>query len=152
MTIQMALLAACLVVAAAGAAWDIKIRRIPNWLCLLLAVMAAAYVWWAAGNGGLMWAVTHAAIALAVGIGLFALGMIGGGDAKFYSAAALAVPLQRGLVLLGWTSAAGILLLVALVTGRLLFAKSGKSLREMRKMPVPYGVAIAAGFALTTLA
>jgi prepilin peptidase CpaA len=152
MTGQIGLLAACLALAAAGAAWDVRIRRIPNGLCLLLAVMAAAYAWWATGANGLLWGAAHAAIALAVGIGLFALGVIGGGDAKFYAAAALAVPLKAGFTLLGWTSAAGLVLLVVLVAGKLLFASSGKSMREMRKMPVPYGVAIAAGFALTTLA
>ena len=152
MTTATVLLAACLVLAAAGASWDLKVRRIPNWLCLLLALAAGLYAWTAAGEHGLLWGAVHAAIALAVGIGLFALGVIGGGDAKFYSAAALAVPLQAGFVLLGWTSAAGIVLLIVLVVGKLLFSKTGRSLREMRKMQVPYGVAIAAGFALTAFA
>jgi prepilin peptidase CpaA len=152
MTLEAVLLAACLALAAVGAAWDIKIRRIPNWLCLLVAVAAGAYALAAAGGSGLLWGAAHAVIALAVGIGLFALGAIGGGDAKFYSAAALAVPLQKGFVLLGWTSVAGIVLLIVLVAGKLLFAKTGKSIGELRKMQTPYGVAIAAGFALATLA
>jgi prepilin peptidase CpaA len=152
MTAEALLLAACLALAAVGAAWDAKVRRIPNWLCVLLAVPALAYAWTAAGESGLLWGAAHAALALVVGIGLFAMGAIGGGDAKFYSAAALAVPLQNGFALLGWTSAAGIVLLFVLVVAKLMFARTGRSLRDLRKMQVPYGIAIAAGFALTALA
>jgi prepilin peptidase CpaA len=152
MTVELLLLAACLAFAAAGAVWDAKVRRIPNWLCLLFAVPALAYAWAAAGESGLLWGAAHAAIALVVGIALFALGAIGGGDAKFYSVAALAVPVQNGFELLGWTSAAGLVLLIGLAAARLLFKRTGRSLRELRKMQVPYGIAIATGFALTTLA
>jgi prepilin peptidase CpaA len=151
MTIRIVLLPVCLALAAAGAAWDIKARRIPNWVCLLLALAALAYAWGAAGQSGLLWGAAHAAIALVVGVVLFAWGVIGGGDAKFYAAAALAIPLQQGLTLLGWTSAAGLVLLVVIVIGNRLFAKIRKSLKQLRKMEIPYGVAIAAGFALATL-
>jgi prepilin peptidase CpaA len=151
MTLATALLAVCLALAAAGAAWDIGLRRIPNWLCLALALAALGYAWVATGAGGLGWSAAHAGIALVVGILLFALGAIGGGDAKFYAAAALAVPLQGGLALLGWTSAAGLVLLVVMIVGNRLFARTRQSLQQLRKMEVPYGVAIAAGFALATL-
>ena len=152
MTVKSVLLAVCLALASAGAGWDIKARRIPNWVCLLLAVAALAYAWASTGNSGLLWGAAHAAIALVVGAALFAFGIIGGGDAKFYSAAALAVPLANGLALLGWTSGAGLVLLVGMIVGNRVFARARKSLGELRKMEVPYGVAIAAGFALTTLA
>jgi len=152
MTIATGLLAVCLAFAAAGAAWDIKSRRIPNWVCLLLAVAAVAFVSAAAGESGLLWSLAHAAIALTVGVALFAFGIIGGGDAKFYAAAALAIPLQNGLALLGWTSAAGLVLLVVIIVGNRTVAKVRKPLGELRKMEVPYGVAIASGFALATLA
>lgn len=151
MTIKSVLLAVCLAFAAAGAVWDIRARRIPNWVCLLLAVAALAYAWGATGQSGLLWGAAHAAIALAVGVVLFAWGVIGGGDAKFYAAAALAIPLPQGLALLGWTSVAGLVLLTIIVIGNRLFAKIRKSLKQLRKMEIPYGVAIAAGFALATL-
>ena len=152
MTIATMLLAVCLALAAAGAAWDINARRIPNWVCLLLAVAAVGFVSVGVGESGLLWSLAHAAIALIVGVALFGFGIIGGGDAKFYAAAALAIPLQNALALLGWTSAAGLVLLVVIVIGNRLLAKRRKSLQELRKMEVPYGVAIASGFALATLA
>jgi len=151
MTLTTLLLGVCLLLAAAGAASDVKGRRIPNWVCLLLAAAALGLAWAVAGQSGLLWGVAHAAVALAIGVALFAGGIVGGGDAKFYSAAALAVPLQSGLTLLGWTSAAGLVLLVVIVVGNRLFARVRKSIKELRKMEVPYGVAIAAGFALTKL-
>jgi prepilin peptidase CpaA len=152
MTATTLLLAVCLALAAAGAAWDIRLRRIPNRLCLAFAVAALGYAWSAAGESGLAWGAAHFAIALAVGIALFAVGAIGGGDAKFYAAAAFAIPLRDGLALLGWTSAAGLVLLIVMIVGNRLFGKTRQSLRQMRKMEVPYGVAIAAGFALALLA
>ena len=151
MTITTLLLGVCLMLAAAGAGWDIRSRRIPNWVCLLLAIGAIAFVFAAAGGSGLLWSLAHAAIALIIGAALFAFGIIGGGDAKFYAAAALAIPLPNGLALLGWTSTAGLVLLIAIVIGNRLLARHRKSFQELRKMEVPYGVAIASGFALATL-
>jgi prepilin peptidase CpaA len=151
MTVTTLCLAVCLALAVASAAWDIRLRRIPNWLCLALAVAALAYAWAHGGANALAWGAAHSAIALAVGIALFALGAIGGGDAKLYAAAALALPLQAGLSLLGWTSAAGLILLIVMIVGNRLFSRRRQSLHDMRKMEVPYGVAIAAGFAVATL-
>ena len=56
-----------------------------------------------------------------------------------------------GLSLLGWTSAAGLVLLIVMIVGNRLFSRRRQSLHDMRKMEVPYGVAIAAGFAVATL-
>jgi len=151
MTVTTLLLAVCLALAATSAAWDIRLRRIPNWLCLALAVAALGFAWADGGASALVWGAAHSVIALVVGIGLFALGAIGGGDAKLYAAAALALPLRAGLSLLGWTSAAGLVLLIVMIVGNRLFSSTRRSLHEMRKMEVPYGVAIAAGFALATL-
>lgn len=145
-------LAACMVLAAAGAVWDIASRRIPNWLCLLLAAASLGYAWSAGGTDAMLWGAAHALVALVVGMGLFALGVIGGGDAKFYSAAAFAIPLYQGLPFLGWTSVAGLVLLIVLVVGNRVFAKVRKPMSELRRMEVPYGVAIASGFALAFFA
>jgi prepilin peptidase CpaA len=149
---QSALLYLCVALAAVGAGWDIRLRRIPNVLCLLLAAAALAYASVAGGENGLLWGLAHAALALPVGMGLFTLGMIGGGDAKFYSAAALAIPLPAGLYFLGWTSAAGLVLLFVIIVGNRLFGRKRKSAKEFRKMEMPYGVAIACGFAMTMFA
>ncbi|MXP41611.1 peptidase A24 [Altererythrobacter soli] len=148
MSFAFALLPAA-VLAAAGAYLDIRHRRLPNRLCAALAVAAAAGLALSAGAGALPWALLHAAIALVIGMLLFALGAIGGGDAKFYAAAALAIPaspVAGPLALLGWTSAAGLVLLITMAVGRRMLGRPGSFLKGWE---VPYGVAIAAGFLLT---
>ncbi len=145
------LLAAVLVIAAGGAAWDIAQRRIPNWLCLILAVVAGTYSFYVFGLPGLGWAALHAFIALLVGMGLFAAGAIGGGDAKFYAAGALSLQLGQGLTMMIVTFLAGFVLLVVMVVGRRFVARAGYSMAELRTMKLPYGVAIAIGLAITLI-
>lgn len=131
-------------IAAAGAFLDIKDQRLPNWLCGALALAALGGLALSEGAAQLPWALLHAGIALVVGMLLFRLGAIGGGDAKFYAAAACAIPaspVAGPLALLGWTSAAGLALLIAMAIGRRLL---GRSVFQ-RGWAVPYGVAIAAG-------
>ena len=141
-----------LALAALGALLDARTRRLPNWLCAALAIAGAAGLTFSQGVALLPWALLHAAAVLLVGMVLFRLGMIGGGDAKFYAAAACAVPgspIIGPLALLGWTSAAGLALLLAMLAGRRLGKKTGGGL--LKGWEVPYGVAIAAGFWLTHL-
>ena len=147
--IEQILLVAILVIAAGGAAWDIAKRQIPNWLCAVLAAVCAAYSFQVLGLMGLGWAVLHAVIALLVGMGLFAVGAIGGGDAKFYAAGAFALQLDQALTMFAITAIAGFFLLVVMVIGRRLIAKSGFSAAEMRQIQLPYGVAISIGLAVT---
>jgi len=137
-----------LAVAGYGAFLDVRERRLPNWLCALLAIAALGGTAYSAGASLLPWTLLHAAISLAVGMILFSVGAIGGGDAKFYAAAASAVPVNNALPMLGWTSATGLLLLVVMAFGR-------RVRRDARRTPlfrgwtVPYGAAIFAGFGLT---
>ena len=136
-----------LAVAGVGALLDIKDRRLPNWLCAALAVAGAGGLAFSAGLEILAWAFVHAVLVLAIGMVLFRLGVIGGGDAKFYSAAACAVPLSQALPLLGWTSVVGLGLIVVMLVMRA--AKGGgKGVVVLRGWSVPYGVAIFGGFAL----
>lgn len=137
-----------LAIAGAGAIIDIRQRKLPNIVCLALALSAGAALGFTFGLSALPGALLHASFALVCGMILFRFGLIGGGDAKFYAAAACGVPLVEGVRLLGWTSAAGLLLLAALAALRLL---SGKSLSAMRGYSVPYGVAIFFGFTATQL-
>ncbi len=145
--------APALLLAGWGAFLDIRERRLPNWLCASLAVAAAGGLVFSEGVEPLPWALLHGLIALIVGMALFAAGMIGGGDAKFYAAAALSVPatsLPIALELLGWTSLAGlILLLIMMIWRRTRSAPESRSL--FKGWEVPYGVAIAAGLWLTIL-
>ncbi len=135
--------------AAAGAAWDIHSRRLPNLLCIALAVICMALTVVSLGTAGLVSTGLHAFAALIAGMLLFRAGMIGGGDAKFYGAAALAVPLAAALPMLGWTSLAGLVVLVSMVSFRALTG-GGKATKK-DSWTVPYGVPIAAGFVAVIL-
>jgi len=133
-------------IAATGAVLDVRTRKLPNWLCAALAVAAAGGLYVSEGAKALPSAGLHALVALIAGMILFRFGVIGGGDAKFYTAAALGLPLAQALPLLGWTSVLGLVLFLAMIAGRMLTGRSA----SLRGWDVPYGVAIFAGFAVTT--
>ena len=138
----------CLLLILTGAVSDIRTRRIPNLLVIALAVCAVAYTLSAANVAALASSALHAVIVLVVGMGLFALRWIGGGDAKFYAACALAVPLAKAVTLLFWTSVAGLLLVIGMIVAGVL---RRQSLSAARTMKVPYGVAVAFGAIATLL-
>lgn len=124
-----------------GAIFDIRSRRIPNWLNAAFLVtglvLVLALVGWQEALSGL----GHFAGALVVAMIIFALKLWGGGDAKFYAAMAAWFPVTEALGLFVSIALAG--LIVALVW--LALAKmSGQKLKRGDKV-MPYGVAIAAG-------
>lgn len=91
----------------------------------------------------------HAVAALILGMVLFGVGFIGAGDAKMYSAVAFAIPLPNALEMLGWTSVAGLTVLIAMFLARRI---AGKPIsKDGKSFTVPYGVAVATGFWLTIL-
>lgn len=137
-----------LALAAAGAITDIRSRRIPNLLCIALAVVGIATLALSAGVGALPWSLLIALVAVLTGMALFAAGMIGGGDAKFYAAAACGLPSQEWYHFLGWVSLSGLLLLFVMAISRRI---AGKKVFKHGEWSVPYGVAIFAGFVLTVL-
>jgi prepilin peptidase CpaA len=72
-------------VACLAALWDIRYRRIPNWLTL--TGLAAALVLRALPGGeGVVAGLAGAGTGLGIGFALFAAGLIGAGDAKFMAA------------------------------------------------------------------
>ncbi|MDZ4306990.1 A24 family peptidase [Allopontixanthobacter sp.] len=145
-------LATALLVAAIGAIWDIRSRRIPNVLCAVLAVAALASLVLSQGIETAGWGFLHGLIALLAGMLLFRLGMIGGGDAKFYAAAALGIPLSEALPMLFWTSIGGLGLLLALMV-TFAFKRRLDGPRDKKgRVMVPYGVAIFIGFVVTQAA
>ncbi|ASK88417.1 prepilin peptidase [Sphingorhabdus sp. SMR4y] len=92
----------------------------------------------------------HFAIALVVGMGLFALGWFGGGDAKLYASCALWFDLAASPVLLLCISMAGLILLLAMLFTRRFRRKRVRAgpfqeTDARKSMQMPYGVAIAAG-------
>ena len=135
------LLALC---AATGAWLDLASRRLPNWLCLLTAILGLGLAFGTLDMAALWSPAGHGLIALAVGIVLFRFGWIGGGDAKFYAACACWFPLGSGLLLLGLVSAAG-LAVVLLWFGYRQATRAHKREGEGRFGMVPYGVPIAIG-------
>ena len=146
------LLAVPPVVAVMAAVRDLTTMTIPNWMSLVLAALFLP----AALVAGLAWLsiLTHLGIgaaALAVGIGLFALRVLGGGDAKLLAALSLWMGLEGAAIFVLWTGVIGGLFSLALILARARFAAwapaapgwIGRLLAPGGD--IPYGVAIAAG-------
>ena len=131
---------------------DAVSMTIPNRLTLALAAafVPAALV---AGLAPAGWALAAAAgvAALAAGIAMFALGWVGGGDAKLFAACGLWVGASAAAPFLMWTGLAGGALAALLLAGRHLaqfypgFGPAWFQRLTTRGEGVPYGVAIAAG-------
>lgn len=140
----------------AAATCDVMTLRIPNWLT---AALAAAFLPAAAGAGMpvilAMQGVAAGFGLLALGLLLFGLRLVGGGDAKLMAVAALWLGLENTLNFLFLTALAGAFLAVAV--GLLQFTRVELSLKTGRmsglfeafKADVPYGYAICAGAILT---
>lgn len=161
------------VVAALAAAFDVRERRIPNWLTVggLAAGLALGGL---GGWAGLGWAAAGAVVAFALGLPLFLLGGLGGGDVKLLAAVGALVGLQRLPTALLVTALVGGVLAALAVIRRgavkrtvknlgtilvLLVTSGGEMMRAWKgegpgaaltvdapeAVTVPYGVAIAAG-------
>lgn len=131
---------------------DTTTMTIPNWLCGLGAVLFVPVVFAA----GLTPTVTAAAVAvglaaLVAGIGMFAAGWIGGGDAKLFAVCGLWLGWREALPFVVWTAIAGGALAVALLGLRKLviaWPQKGPGWWTRLMTPggdVPYGIAIALG-------
>jgi prepilin peptidase CpaA len=125
---------------------------IPNWISLAL-IPAFFLAAWLSGLGLLATGAHVAAglVALVVAVGLFALGLVGGGDAKLLAAAGLWLGPQAATPFLFWTAVAGGLLALALLASRrapaTAVARAPAWARRLLtpREGIPYGVAIAAG-------
>lgn len=134
-----------------GCWFDVSSRRLPNWLSaiVLLAGLGVAFA-----SGGLPAMPTHlfhCIIALAAGIGLYAVSVIGAGDAKFYSAIAAWFPLADGLRLLVSVAMTGALVLLVWALIRRLRGQKVFTLNGQPTDGVPYGVAIVGGAMLVLI-
>jgi prepilin peptidase CpaA len=121
-----------------GAATDLRARIISNRLNLAIALLAPLW-WWA--SGVTLWPGIAIQLALAFGIfaifaGLFAAGMMGGGDVKLLGALALWMPWQAMLTLLFVMALAGGAITLATLLHHRMNRREGQP-------EVPYGVAIA---------
>lgn len=136
---------------------DIARRKIPNWsvLALIAVWIGAAIAGQAIGPWNL--ALAAAAIAFAIGYGLYHFGLMGAGDAKLFTAAALFVNL-KWMILFGAATAlmGGVLAILYLMIRprkamRGLTA-AGRAEALQKSSGIPYGVPIAMAAALTAYA
>jgi prepilin peptidase CpaA len=137
---------------AAAAGWDLASFTIPNFLALALASTFALFaLLLSLSPGAVGLHLLAGLVALAIGFALFALGYIGGGDAKLYGAMGLWLGSHD---LLSYTLVAAILgglLTLTLLALRQLplpvgLARQGWILKlHDQRSGIPYGVALAAG-------
>ncbi len=134
-----------------AAAMDLLTMTIPNRISI---VLVAAFAVAAAVTGIGWWAfATHIGaglLMLGIGIGMFALGWLGGGDAKLLAATALWLGFDHLLPYVLLTGIAGGALAMAIITYRSLLPPLWLARQEwaMRlhhaKTGIPYGMALAA--------
>jgi prepilin peptidase CpaA len=165
----MVLFAKCLTTAVValllwGAVTDVRVAKIPNWLVVVGLVLAPLAALVGGGLTGFFLALTALAIAFFIGLVGFAIGAIGGGDAKFLMVGAALVGLPQLMPYLLVTAALGGVLALGLVAWghrgieatimtkdlAMSMATLGRKgyrgrLGEEGRLAVPYGVAIAAG-------
>jgi len=139
-TVQYGLLIALAIALLYAAFTDIRSRTIANWLNLSIAAVAPVF-WWASGLS--LWPdvaiqLGVAVAAFAVFAGMFALGMMGGGDVKLLTALALWIEPNAFLQLLLVMAVAGGVLTVVMAVAHVMR-------RKKEKLAIPYGVAIAIG-------
>jgi prepilin peptidase CpaA len=137
---------------AVAAGWDMASFTIPNFLNLaLLAVFAAFAVTAGLSFSVIGWHLLAGVIALAIGFTLFALGHIGGGDAKLFAAVVLWLGLKDSLPyalvasVFGGLLALGLMLLRQWPLPAFLARQSWVLKLHDKQAGIPYGVALAAG-------
>ncbi|MFT8540380.1 A24 family peptidase [Acetobacter sp.] len=136
---------------------DIRVREIPDWVSLGLLVLAilngAAIHWVSLVCGGLIYLLLFF---------LWSVGVMGGGDVKLIAATSLFfMPYEQLIFLLNIGLAGGVLAVLYLFGRKRLpiISKRTTKIRVLRVevwrirrgAPLPYAVAIAVGFIMTTL-
>jgi len=140
------------VLLALAAGWDLASFTIPN---LLSAAVAAAFILFLAmvplGASAIAWHLAAGFAGLVAGFALFALGYIGGGDAKLFAAVTLWLGFHDLAAYALAASLLGGLLTLAILLLRqyplpALAARQAWIIRlHAEKSGIPYGVALAAG-------
>jgi prepilin peptidase CpaA len=135
---------------------DFRFYRIPNWLSGAVAMLfiAAAFIL-AMPLPQIGWHILAGITVLIVGFGLFAVNLIGGGDAKLLAAAALWAGWSELPALIVYTALAGGVMAIAVLLWEVIRSHteltSGSSPSALVKRVIslkpdlPYGVAIAVG-------
>lgn len=132
---------------AAAALSDLGWRRIPNPICLGLALLGIVRVASTAPGWDIaLLELATALVVLGIGAGLFHRGLVGGGDVKLVAASALWLGLWEILPFLVVMALVGGGLALVWIARRALVSTLSRQASEL-----PYGVAISAGGILTTL-
>ena len=137
-----------------AAVQDVRTLTIANgWPLAIIVLFVIGYPLGA--TDGALWSHgLHFAIALAIGMALFAMGWFGGGDAKLYAAIALWFDLGHALHLFVAVVLSGLVLAIAHLGVRLV-RRGGGARRLLKDSKLAYGIAIAVGALIalpTTLA
>jgi prepilin peptidase CpaA len=127
----------------AASAHDLRHLRIPNWIPLALVALFALRVI-LIGGVPILPHLSAAAAVLGMGFLLFGLGLLGAGDGKLLAAVALWTAPEHMVTLLLLMAVLGGVLALVLTLRRRFGRQRRLPLREMRTLPIPYGVAIAA--------
>lgn len=122
-----------------AAVFDVRQRRIPNWLVALIAAAGLLVGWHAGGLHGAGEACVSAGAATLACVPLYVLRGVAGGDVKLVAAGAFWLTLAELMVALAAIALCGALL----GAGYLLFARETTHL--------PYAVAIAGGTGIAVL-
>lgn len=127
-----------------GAAFDIRQRRLPNWLSLALLIGGLAFAVTQRSDAW-PWHLALAAVCFVGGALLFRFGVFGAGDAKFLTGIAAWFALAAGPSLLTAIGLSGLGLFIAWFVWR---RATGRKISRASDSPfekLPYGVAIASG-------
>jgi prepilin peptidase CpaA len=134
---------------------DVKSFRIPNLLVAAVALLAVARLIVVGDPSAAVYTVGASAMVLAIGFVLFWQGIVGGGDAKLITAAALLVGYHDLFSFLVVMSICGALISLAVVAiHKYLPLYAGPRLAAFSpraRLAVPYGVAIATAGSVTLL-
>lgn len=134
------------------ASWlDWRERRIPNWLSLLILFAGLISSFATGGIGAFGLSAAHATIALLGGMALFALRVVGAGDAKLYAAVAGWFSLFDGVRLFVSVALAGLVVLMAWFVVRRVAGKRVTRAGDDPHDLLPYGIAISLGAMLTAV-
>jgi prepilin peptidase CpaA len=128
---------------------DLSHRVLPNWLCLIALLAGLGFTWLSGGWTDLVLSFAHALLALLIGMALFAGGLVGGGDAKFYAGLMGWFPIAQGLFVLVSVAICGVVLaMVMWPTLRRRSRRNGSGIHgpaDDAFGKLPFGVAISIG-------
>ena len=125
----------------AAALFDLKHARIPDWITGPIFGLALLVRFLQAGQAGLATGLGGALVALAIALPVAFLGRLGWGDAKLLAGVG---------ALFGWPRISMALVVIS-ICGAVQASLAVARARGHRPESIPYGIAIAAGSALTAL-